>query len=92
MNTSEQLEALENLSRLYLAGMARGCKTVTHRHAKHPEAMGIYQKASDEWVRGMPSIVDPRNWTTTLSRIPGRIGPVFGRKAWQRSGDGSRRR
>ena len=37
-------------------------------------------------------IVDPRNWTTTLSRIPGRIGPVFGRKAWQRSGDGSRRR
>jgi hypothetical protein len=26
-------------------------------------------------------IVDPRNWTTTLSRIPGRIGPVFGRKA-----------
>ncbi len=38
------------------------------------------------------SIVDPRNWTTTLSRIPGRIGPVFGRKAWQRSGDGSRRR
>ena len=38
------------------------------------------------------TIVDPRNWTTTLSRIPGRIGPVFGRKAWQRSGDGSRRR
>jgi hypothetical protein len=36
-------------------------------------------------------IVDPRNWTTTLSRIPGRIGPVFGRKTWERSGDGSRR-
>ena len=42
----------------------------------------------DNWT----PIVDPRNWTTTLSRIPGRIGPVFGRKAWQRSGDGSRRR
>ena len=36
-------------------------------------------------------MVDPRNWTTTWSRIPGRIGPVFGRKAWERNGDGSRR-
>ena len=38
-----------------------------------------------------PTIVDSRNWTTTLSRIPGKIGPVLGRKAWERSGDGSRR-
>ena len=37
------------------------------------------------------AIVDPRNWTTTLSRIPGKIGPVLGRKAWERSGDGSKR-
>jgi len=40
---------------------------------------------------GEVTIVDPRNWTTTLSRIAGRIGPVFGRKAWRRSGGGSRR-
>jgi hypothetical protein len=38
-----------------------------------------------------PDIVDPENWTTTLSRIPGRIGPDFGGKTWERSGDGSRR-
>ena len=28
-------------------------------------------------------IVDPKNRTTTLSRIPGKIGPVFGRKTWE---------
>ena len=35
------------------------------------------------------TIVDPKNWTTTLSRIPGRIDPVVGKVAWERNGDGS---
>ena len=58
----------------------------------HQVIFAYFEKAYQEavWLRQM-DIVDPRNWTTTLSRIPGRIGPVFGRKTWERSGDGSRR-
>jgi GNAT superfamily N-acetyltransferase len=54
--------------------------------ASHP-ALIAHCRRSPRWRL----IVDPRNWTTTLSRIPGRIGPVFGRKTWERSGDESRR-
>ncbi len=51
-------------------------------------AIDVFTSICDEnsW-----DIVDPRNWTTTLSRIPGRIGPVFGRKTWERNGDVSKR-
>jgi DNA replication protein DnaC len=45
----------------------------------------------DRFLHHAEIIVDPKNWTTTWSRIPGRIGPDFGRKTWERNGGGSRR-
>jgi hypothetical protein len=49
------------------------------------------RNAADTGNPGKLSIVDPENWTTTSSRMRGRVGPDSGRKRWERSGGGSRR-
>ena len=46
MDTSKQLEALENLSRLYLAAMLRGFPTVTDRHPNRSKALATAQTAN----------------------------------------------
>ena len=56
----------------------------------HAETVERYARPLLDYFDRVDLILDPRNWTTTLSRIPGRIGPVFGRTRWERSGDGSR--
>ncbi|MGA2061331.1 MAG: hypothetical protein ABSG67_12665 [Thermoguttaceae bacterium] len=44
-NVSTQLKALENLSRLYLASMLRGCKTTTEHFKADDDNMPAFQKA-----------------------------------------------
>ena len=62
-------------------GPSRWVVQVAIDYREPPAFIAILKKA----------IVAPRNWTTTLSRILGKIAPVLGRKAWERNRDGSRR-
>ena len=62
------LKSLEKVDSLL-----HGAKQRTEKEKKRlAESLGYYV--------GEVFIVDRENWTTTLSRIPGRIGPVFGGK------------
>jgi hypothetical protein len=48
MDTTKQIEALEDLFRFYGLSMLHGCETITHRQPKHPDAMAIYKEATEE--------------------------------------------
>jgi hypothetical protein len=90
------------LAKLYLNNVDENLQSQGIKHLRYVDDFRIFCRGEPEAKKALLAltsllrkrgltIVDPRNWTTTLSRIPGRIGPVFGRKTWERSGGGSRR-